>query len=196
MTRPGGRSTAVAFEVVTLHHASGRRRHPVIGSRRRRSSERTSAPAMVIHSRLPEFPVERVRAILADLPKASGYRLDVKPLRYRTGPHLAALCDYDQKTITVQVPEPFRPFRQRIPYRAQRIKTQAARGHPFAFRWFYQDIVFRTKTEVIRFLYCHEYYHYYLHDVLRRKGAAETACDRFALARFRLRGYTTRPGRR
>ena len=40
-------------------------------------------------------------------------------------------------------------------------------------------------TEVIRFLYCHEYYHYYLHEVLGRKGAAETACDRFALKYFR-----------
>lgn len=157
-------------------------------SDRQRSSERTSLPPMIIHSRLPEFPIERLRAILADLPEASGYRLDLKPLRYRTGPHLAALCDYDHKTITVQVPEPFRPFRQRIPYRAQRIRARAARGNPFAFRWFYRDILFRTKTEVIRFLYCHEYYHYYLHDVLGRKGAAETACDRFALEHFRQRG--------
>jgi hypothetical protein len=110
----------------------------------------------------------------------------VKPLRYRTEPHLQGLCDYEAKTITVQVPEPFRPFRQRIPYKAQRI-TPAGRRDPFRFRWFYRTIQFRTKTDVIRFLYCHEYYHSYLHDVLGKKGAAETACDRFALAWFRRR---------
>ncbi len=149
---------------------------------------------MPIHSGLAAFPPARLRVILADLPAATGYRLEVKPLRYRTGPHLQALCDYENKTITVQVPEPFRPFRQRIPYRAQRIKTRAARGDPFAFRWFRRDILFRTKTEVIRFLYCHEYYHYYLHHVLGRKGAAETACDRFALEHFRRRTHHAEGG--
>lgn len=150
---------------------------------------------MTILSRLAGFPARRIRAMLSDLPRAGGYRLVVKPLRYRTGPHLAGLCEYDARTITVQVPEPFRPFRQRIPYRAQRIKARAARGYPFAFRWFYRDVLFRTKTDVIRFLYCHEYYHYYLHDMLGRKGAAETACDRFALKYFRRRtqgGFTPR----
>jgi len=144
---------------------------------------------MKIQSALVEFPRERVRAILADLPRAAGYRLIVKPLRYRTAPHLQGLCDYDARVITVQVPAPFRPFRQRIPYRAKRIRSRAARGE-MAFRWFYRDVLFRTKTEVIRFLYCHEYYHYYLHHVLGRKGSAETACDRFALAHFRSRPHT------
>jgi hypothetical protein len=146
---------------------------------------------MTLRSKLAEFPPARLRAILADLPRTAGYRLEVKPLRYRTGPHLQGLCDYESRTLTVQVPEPFRPFRQRIPYRAQRIKARAARGDPFAFRWFYRDVLFRTKTDVVRFLYCHEYYHYYLHEVLGRKGSAETACDRFALERFRR---TTRTG--
>lgn len=143
---------------------------------------------MRIQSRISGFPPARVRAILAGLPRAPGYRLEVKPLRYRTSPHLQGFCEYESRTITVQVPEPFRPFRQRIPYRAQRIKARAARGQPFAFRWFYRNILFRTKTEIIRFLYCHEYHHYYLHDVLGKKGSAETACDRFALQHFRRRG--------
>jgi len=142
---------------------------------------------MVIRSTLPEFPPARVRAILAGLPRATGYRLEVRPLRYRTSPHLAGLCDYETRVITVQVPEPFRPFRQRIPYRAQRLKTYGARGGAFRFRWFSRRVLFRTKTEVIRFLYCHEYYHYYLFEVLGRKGSAETACDRFALEHFRRR---------
>lgn len=145
------------------------------------------ANGMQIESSLADVPVERVQTMLADLPPARGYRLIVKPLRYRTGPHLAGLCDFDHKAITVQVPEPFRPFRQRIPYRAERIKSLAARGYRFAFRWFYRDVMFRTKTEVIRFLYCHEYYHYYLREALGRKGFAETACDRFALQHFRRR---------
>ena len=50
---------------------------------------------------------------------------------------------------------------------------------------FYRNILFRTKTDVIRFLYCHEYYHYYLYEILHKKGSAETACDRFALEHFR-----------
>ena len=156
----------------------------------------TLTGSMPIQSQLADFPPARLRRILADLPPTKGYRLDVKPLRYRTGPHLQALCDYEARALTVQVPEPFRPFRQRIPYRAQRIKSRAPRGDRFAFRWFYRDIVFRTKTEVIRFLYCHEFYHYYLHEVLGKKGSAETACDRFALRYFRKRpssGHITMP---
>lgn len=141
---------------------------------------------MTIHSTIEEFP-DRLREILADLPPAGDYRVDVKPLRYRTAPHLQALCDWEGKVLTLQVPEPFRPFREPVPYKAQRIKTRAGYGNQFAFRWFHRDVLFRTKTDVIRFLYCHEYYHYYLHDVLGRKGAAETACDRFALQNFRKR---------
>ena len=144
-------------------------------------------PLMTIDSELPDLPPSRIQSILSDLPTDSGYRLEVKPLRYRTRPHLQALCDWTNKVITVQVPLPFRPFRERVPYRAQRIRTRAGYRNGFAFRWFYRDILFRTRTDVIRFLYCHEYYHYYLHDVLGRKGAAETACDRFALAHFRQR---------
>ncbi len=144
-------------------------------------------PLMTIESTVEEFPARRIQKILEDLPTDSGYRLEVKPLHYRTRPHLQALCDWTNKVITVQVPEPFRPFRERVPYKAKRIRTRASYGNAMAFRWFYRDVLFRTKTEVIRFLYCHEYYHYYLHDVLRRKGMAETACDRFALEHFRQR---------
>lgn len=141
---------------------------------------------MVISSRLPGWPAARIRRVLAGLPPARGYRMTVKPLRYRTAPHLAGLCDYEARTIVVQVPEPFRPFRARIAYRARRLRSRRGRG-VFAFRWFYRTVLFRTRTEVIRFLYCHELYHYYLHEVLGRVGSAETACDRFALQHFRRR---------
>lgn len=148
---------------------------------------------MTIHSTLPGFPPERLEAMLAGLPRANGYRVDVKPLRWRTSPHLQALCDWENKVITVQVPEPFRPFRDRVPYKAQHIKTRAGYGNQFAFRWFYETVLFRTKRDVIRFLYCHEYYHYYLREVLGGTGAAETACDRFALRNFRRRGVRSLP---
>lgn len=144
-----------------------------------------AAKPMVIASTLRGFPSVRVRGVLAGLPAAKGYRLEVKPLRYRTAPHLVGECDYEARRITVQVPEPFRSFRQRIPYRAKRLKVHGARGDPFKFRWFYRNVRFRTKTDVIRFLYCHEYYHYHLYEILGRKGSAETACDRFALTHFR-----------
>src|SRR2546425_10034953 len=99
---------------------------------------------MRIQSNLASFSVSRLRRILANLPRAKGYRLAVKPLRYRTSPHLQAECDYESKTITVQVPEPFRPLRQRSPYRAKRIKSRRQRGNAFASRWFSRNILFRT----------------------------------------------------
>jgi hypothetical protein len=148
---------------------------------------------MRIRSTLPEFPLARVRRILAGLPPAKGYRLEIKPLRYRTAPHLAGLCDYETRVITVQVPEPFRPFRAQIPYRAKRLRAAGGRRHAFRFRWYHRTVLFRTKTEVIRFLYCHEVYHYYLYEVLGRKGSAETACDRFALRHFRSSGVVRLP---
>lgn len=52
---------------------------------------------MVIRSTLPGFPPGRVRAILAGLPPATGYAVEVKPLRYRTAPHLAGLCEYEAR---------------------------------------------------------------------------------------------------
>jgi len=140
---------------------------------------------VTIHSKLEGYPPDRVKEILRGLPPAGDYSVDVKPLRYRTGPHLQALCDWEAKVLTLQVPVPFRAFTEPVPYKAQRLKSRAGYGSQFAFKWFYRDVRFRTPAEVIRFLYCHEYYHYYLHDVLGRKGAAETACDRFALQNFR-----------
>jgi len=137
---------------------------------------------MRIESRLEEWNPARIRAALAGLPAADGYRLVVKPLRYRTRPHLTAYCSFDDHAIVVQVPEPWRAFWERVPYRAKRI-----RGRGFRFRWEFRDVRFRTKREVIRFLYLHEWYHWYLRERLGKKSAAETACDRFALAHFRRR---------
>jgi hypothetical protein len=42
----------------------------------------------------------------------------------------------------------------------------------------------------VRFLYCHEWYHWFLKEELGQKSAAETACDRFALLNYRRRVVT------
>jgi hypothetical protein len=56
--------------------------------------------------------------------------------------------------------------------------------------WLSEGLTFRTPREVVRFLYCHEWYHWFLKEILGKASAAETACDRFALANFRRRGVT------
>src|SRR5207244_13114604 len=70
----------------------------------------------------------------------------------------------------------------KVYYRARRKP-----GRRLAFHWFSRSIRFRTRREVLRFLYCHEFFHWYLREVRGRKASAETACDRFALAHFRAR---------
>lgn len=134
---------------------------------------------------MPGLPASRVRAILRGLPPANGYRLVVRTLRYRTRPHLAALTDFDGRVITLQVPEPFLPFGEVVQYAARRVPAKGLR-----FVWMSEGITFRTPREVLRFLYCHEWMHWYLKERLGRKSAAETACDRFALRSYRRRRVT------
>jgi ferritin len=43
---------------------------------------------------------------------------------------------------------------------------------------------------VLRFLYLHEWMHWYLKERRNRKSQAETACDRFALYNYRKRTVT------
>ncbi len=126
-----------------------------------------------------------VRRALAGLPR-SAYEVVVKPLRYRTAPHLAALCDFDGRTITLQVPRPFRPFKELVYYGARR-----KRGSRIAFSWVSENVAFRSRRDVLRFLYCHEWMHWYMHEELKRGSSAETACDRFALRNFRRPRVTT-----
>ena len=114
--------------------------------------------------------------MLIGLPIAEGYDLVVKPLRYRTRPHLAGFTDFASQIITLQVPEPFLPFGEVIYFGAKRKSAK-----PLRFIWLSEGLTFRTLREVLRFVYCHEWMHWYLKEQLGRKGAAETACDRFAL---------------
>jgi hypothetical protein len=133
-----------------------------------------------LSSQVPELPVTLTRRILAGLPDAPGYEVLVKPLRYRTRPHLAAWTDFEDQRITLQVPEPFLPFGEIVNYGARRLPGKGMR-----FVWLSEGLTFKRRREVLRFLYCHEWFHWYLRERLDRRSAAETACDRFALLNYR-----------
>ena len=137
---------------------------------------------MRVSSELADLPPEVVRRALAGLPDARGYRLRVAPLRYRTRPHLSAWTDFDERQITLQVPQPFFPFGEIVPFAARRRPGKGIR-----FIWLTEGVTFRTPREVLRFLYLHEWMHWYLKERLGKKSRAETACDRFALRNYRRR---------
>jgi hypothetical protein len=134
---------------------------------------------MVVKNQIPEMTAAAVRRALAGLPRTD-YEVVVKPLRYRSAPHLAALCDFDGRTIALQVPKPFRPFKEIVFHGARR-----KRGRAMQFSWLSENVAFRSRRDVLRFLYCHEWMHWYLHEQLKKGSSAETACDRFALRNFR-----------
>jgi hypothetical protein len=140
---------------------------------------------MKLLSEMPSLPARRARDYLRGLPRAGDYEVVVRPLRYRTRPHLAAWTDFDARRITLQVPTPFVPFGEVVPYAARRLPGKGIR-----FVWLTEGVTFRRPREVLRFLYCHEWLHWYLRERLGRTGAAETACDRFALRNFRRAAVT------
>jgi len=139
---------------------------------------------MVVRSELAGFSAAEARRALAGLPRCD-YEVVVKPLRYRWYPHLAALCEFEDRRIVLQVPIPWRPFKEPVIFAARR-----KRGQGFRFAWASETVSFRGRRDVLRFLYCHEWMHWYLHEVLGKPSAAETACDRFALRNFRRRVVT------
>ncbi|MBA2372174.1 MAG: hypothetical protein H0V71_11090 [Chloroflexi bacterium] len=132
---------------------------------------------MAVRSTLLTHPPARVRDVLRGLPVATGYRLSVKPLRYRTRPHLQAFTYWDQLEILIQVPEPFRPF--------QELVDLGSRGAPL--------VAFRTRRDVIRFLYLHEFCHWWLYLLHGWGTSAEVACDRYAVANYRRTGQVAPP---
>jgi hypothetical protein len=135
---------------------------------------------VVVRSELTGLTSAEALRVLKGLPRAGEYEIVVKPLRYRTRPHLAALCDFEQQRIVLQVPIPFRPFDEPVVFAARR-----KRGHGLRFAWASETVSFHGRRDVLRFLYCHEWMHWYLHEALGKRSAAETACDRFALRNFR-----------
>ncbi len=140
---------------------------------------------MAIQSELAGFTREEARRALEGLPRTD-YEVVVKPLRYRFAPHLAALCQFEERRIVLQVPVPFRAFREPVIFAARRQPGRAMRFH-----WVSETVRFRSKRDVLRFLYLHEWMHWYLHEVLEKGSSAETACDRFALRNFRRRYVTS-----
>jgi hypothetical protein len=141
---------------------------------------------MVVRSELAGLTSAEARRILIGLPRAGDYEIVVKPLRYRTRPHLAALCEFEERRIILQVPVPFHPFDEPVVFAARR-----KRGHGLRFAWASETVTFRGRRDVLRFLYCHEWMHWYLHEALGKRSAAETACDRFALRNFRRTRVST-----
>jgi hypothetical protein len=143
---------------------------------------------MRITSAIDELTPAQIRVFLDGLPQAPGYRIHVKTLRYRERPHLSAWTDFSDRSITLQVPEPFYPFGEIVPYGATRRPGAGKRA--MRFIWLTEGLTFREPREVIRFLYCHEWMHWYLRERLGRKSSAETACDRFALHNYRRKQVT------
>lgn len=156
--------------------------------------------SLLIRSDIPGLKVADVRRMLSGLPAPGDYRVVVRTLRYRTRPSLSGLCEFDLGRIILRIPEPFRPFEERVYHSARRKPGEGMR-----FAWSAERVKFRTRRDVLRFLYCHEWLHWYLREVQNRRAGAETACDRFALRNFRrpqvtvedaqeaLRGCRTQP---
>src|SRR5579872_7033871 len=151
--------------------------------------ERAARPGptarLSIRSDVAGFKVAEARRMLAGLPAPGDYGVVIKPLRYRTRPSLSALCEFDLGRIILRLPEPFRPFDELVYYSARR-----KRGGGMRFAWVAEKVRFRTRRDVLRFLYCHEWLHWYLREMQGMRAGAETACDRFALRNFRRRQVT------
>ena len=135
---------------------------------------------------VPDMPPSRVRACLAGLPPPGDYAVEVVPLAYEERPHLSGWTHFDDRRITIEVPHPFIPFGEVIPYAAKRRPVD----DEMRFTWLTEGVTFRTAREVVRFVYLHEWMHWYLAERLARKSRAETTCDRFALWNYRRKVVT------
>lgn len=150
-----------------------------------RLESRAHASGLIVRSDLHGLKVKDVRRALSGLPSPGDYRVVIKPLRYRTRPHLSGLCEFDVGRIIVRIPEPFRPFHEAVYFGARRKP-----GAGMRFAWKSEMVRFRTRRDVLRFVYLHEWLHWYLREMLGKRAGAETACDRFALRNFRRRQVT------
>jgi hypothetical protein len=166
-----------------LHFDSGAVQRAVAAIDRERSRAHTRS--LLVRSDVHGLKVADVRRVLTGLPSPGDYRVVISPLRYRTRPHLSGLCEFDVGRIIVRVPEPFLPFDELVYVRARRKP-----GAGMRFAWLSENIRFRTRRDVMRFVYLHEWLHWYLREMLGRRSGAETACDRFALRNFRRRQVT------
>jgi len=150
-----------------------------------KAASRAPSMGLLVRSDLHGLKVSDVRRALSGLPSPGDYRVVIKPLRYRKRPHLSGLCEFDLGRIIVRVPEPFRPFDELVYVNARR-----KRGTEMKFAWLSERIRFRNRRDVLRFVYLHEWLHWYLREMRGRRAGAETACDRFAMRNFRRRQVT------
>jgi hypothetical protein len=74
---------------------------------------------MAIRSALAGYSTAEAKRALEGLPRCD-YEVVIKPLRYRWGPHLAARCEFEERRIVLQVPIPFRAFKEPVNYAARR----------------------------------------------------------------------------
>ena len=102
------------------------------------------------------------------------------------GDWIILVRERDEKHFSVSSEGPFDSFDDARDFAARR-----KRGAGMRFAWVSETVPFRSRRDVLRFLYLHEWMHWYLHEVLGKASAAETACDRFALRNFRRRIVTT-----
>src|SRR5205809_212726 len=147
-----------------------------------RQPSRAHAQELSVRSDLPGLKVAGIRRALSGLPSPGDYRVVIKPLRFRTRPHLSGLCEFDVGRIIIRVPEPFRPFDELV-----YVKARRKPGAGMRFAWLSEKVRFRTRRDVLRFVYLHEWLHWYLREMQGLRAGAETACDRFALRNFRRR---------
>src|SRR3546814_8490630 len=74
-------------------------------------------------------------------PSTTRFR-SVRPLRYRHRPHLAAETDFEARTITLQVPDPFFPFGEVVAHGAKRRP-----GRSIRFIWLTEGVTLRRSEE-------------------------------------------------
>ena len=127
-------SGATCWQWAKLREPPGRPRSGIVSA----ATRRLSAHARQLRARRPAAQV--VRRALAGLPDARGYRLRVAPLRYRTVRISRPGRTSTERQITLQVPQPFFPFGEIVPYAAAAGRGE---GEP-AFIWLTEGVTFRT----------------------------------------------------
>jgi hypothetical protein len=136
---------------------------------------------MWIRTEVPSLSPSQVRAHLAGLPRCGDYEVVVRSFRWRTRPRLSGEIDFSRRRILLGVPEPFVSFGEVVAYGARKLSgPRRARSVRLT-----RGVTFRSAGEALRYLYLHEWMHWYLQERLGRNGWDEVTCERFALRNFR-----------
>src|SRR5260370_2596568 len=99
---------------------------------------------MAILSELPGYSDVEAKRALEGLPRCD-YAGVIKPLRYRTHPHLAARCEFEERRIVLQVPIPFPPFKEPVIFAAPRKRRQGIRSS-----WASETVLFPRRRDLLR----------------------------------------------